>query len=618
MKNKIDFRKGSPGKLLIKMAVPAIIAMVVNGLYYLVDAAFVGLGVGSMGLAGLGLIFPVQMFIIAWGSMLGMGTASVISVKMGENDQKSISSTIKNSIALSSVSSVIFTGICFIFQEPMLNLLGAGGDTMSYAREYIEPLQAGFISVFFSMIGFNIARSIGRAKEAGTGMMIGTLVNLILDPLFIFTFGMGVRGAALATVISRVVSTVYFYIILADTEGSIPGAWRNGKADIPGISRIIVLGLGNFIGQLCFSVIAVIVNKNLLIYGSSIDIAVYGILSRIHVFITMPLLGLSQGFQPVAGFNYGAGEFERVKKVTIISMFSAILIGGVIMLFPVVFPGNCLSLFTDEASLITSGTAPLRTTLLMLPLIGIQILTFSLFQAIGDPVRTIIVSLSRQFIFLIPLLIIFPRIYGAEWNMGCISRRGCCCSVIVGFDAAAYSKKGKFRCKNGERRCNMSTLTAAEPRKRFSISILRLCVQLSFLILMFTGVINMSGWIFGLAAAAAVIAGPVFCGWICPFGFMQETTGKLGSKIRKRLNFRLPELHARLKLLRYAVLGFWIVLTAAVYQNNIIITDSILYAVLCGIIFLNLLEDGSNRDTACISCFQCLDSCPGGKKYLHF
>jgi Na+-driven multidrug efflux pump len=175
-----------------------------------------------------------------------------------------------------------------------------------------------------------------------------------------------------------------------------------------GVAAIMMLGLGNFMGQLCFSIIAVIVNKNLVIYGTDIDIAVYGILSRIHVFITMPLIGLSQGFQPIAGYNYGAGDMKRVKDVTILSVGVSIAIGIAVMIFPVAFPETFISLFTDEAALIAAGVDPLRITLMFLPLIGIQIIGFSFFQAIGDPVRTIIVSLSRQFIFLIPLLILLP------------------------------------------------------------------------------------------------------------------------------------------------------------------------------------------------------------------
>lgn len=412
MEKRIDFKSEKTGLLLAKMAVPAIISMIVNGLYYLVDAAFVGLGVGSMGLAGLGLIFPVQMFIIAWGSMLGMGTASVISVKMGENDSRSVVDTVKNAVVAALLSAAVFTGLCFAVQIPMLYALGATENTIGYALDYIKPLQSGFIFVFFSMVGFNIARSLGRAKEAGIGMTIGTVINLILDPLFIFTFDMGVKGAALATVLARVISTLYFLIILTKIEGSVLGSMKTGRLSRKVGFRIMALGLGNFMGQICFSIIAVIVNKNLTIYGTDIDLAVYGILSRIHVFITMPLLGLSQGFQPIAGFNYGAGELHRVRSVTLISIAASIIIGTVVMIFPVVFPGTFFALFTDDASLIAAGAAPLRITLILLPLIGIQIIGFSLFQAIGDPVKTIIVSLSRQFIFLIPLLLVLPRLSG--------------------------------------------------------------------------------------------------------------------------------------------------------------------------------------------------------------
>ena len=191
MKTDLKFKNDPVRKLLVKMAVPAIIAMVVNGLYYLVDTAFVGWGVGSIGLAGLAVIFPVQMFMVAWGSMIGMGTASIISRKLGENDKITSGKAAGNSIVLGALSGILFTFLTVKFQSPMISGLGATENTFLPAQEYIATLQWGFLFVFLSMVGFNLLRTQGEAKKAAIGMLIGTLINLILDPVFIITFNMG-------------------------------------------------------------------------------------------------------------------------------------------------------------------------------------------------------------------------------------------------------------------------------------------------------------------------------------------------------------------------------------------------------------------------------------------
>ena len=407
---ELDLKNGSINLLLRKMAVPAILAMVVNGLYYLVDAAFVGWGVGSGALAGLAVIFPVQMFTIAWGSMIGMGVSSVVSLKLGENEKGYANNAAAHAVQIAIVSGIVITTVTLAMKEPILTGLGVTPGTYATASEYLGTLQFGFIFVFLSMVGFNTARSQGMAKAAGKGMFIGTLINLALDPAFIFIFGMGVRGAALATVIARGFSTLYFVLLLNRKQIDVALKPINGRFDPSLIRRILFLGAGNFLGQISFSVIALVINRTLRELGTDIDLAVYGILARIHVFITMPLLGLAQGFQPIAGFSYGRGDRRRTREVLKKTMIVAVLMGAVMLVWPLFFPEKVLSLFCDENLVISEGIAPLRTTLLLLPLIGVQIVGFSLFQAVDDPTRTIIISLSRQVIFLVPLLIILPMI----------------------------------------------------------------------------------------------------------------------------------------------------------------------------------------------------------------
>ena len=412
MKDNLDFGTGRLGSLLGRMAVPAVVSMVVNGLYYLVDAAFVGWGAGAPALAGLAVVFPIQMFMIAWGSMIGMGTASVISIHMGENRIEEAQKAVKASVISSLISGIVFTAAAFCFQQQMLESLGAGRANYEHAYNYAVWLQPGFVFVFLSMSGFNILRAQGLAKEAGAGMLLGTVVNLVLDPIFIFGFKMGTSGAALATVVARIVSTLYFILIIGKTGLPLQLCLKNSRLSRNTTGRIFGLGLGNFLGQVCFSIVAVIINNKLKKIGTDTDFAVYGILSRIHVFITMPLIGLAQGFQPIAGYNYGAGNTERVGKITRITAITAVLTGTLMFILPAAFPETVLGLFCRESTLIAAGIVPLRITLLMLPVIGLQILGFSFFQAVGNTKKTVIVSMSRQFFLLIPMLLVLPAVIG--------------------------------------------------------------------------------------------------------------------------------------------------------------------------------------------------------------
>ena len=366
-KKKQDLENDPPGRLLASLAVPSIIAMMVNGLYYLVDAAFVGWSEGGMALAGLATIFPLQMFMIAWGTMLGMGAASLISRRMGEAKNQKARNVAGSGVFLALLSGVILTVLSILFRPALLNLLGATEVTRIPARSYLIGLEPGFVFVFLSMVGFNLVRAEGMAKEAGIGMLLGSLVNLVLDSVFLFVLHTGVIGAAWATVLARVLSTLYIAFVLAKKKNVL--GLRLGRMNASDSARIFSLGIGMFLSQVGLSVLAVLMNRSLRRMGSATDIAAFGILSRIHVFVTMPLLGLAQGFQPIAGFN--------------------------------------------------AGTGPLRITLCLLPLIGMQVIGFSYFQALGNPAGTLILSLSRQVLFLIPFLMIFPVYWGMNglWSV---------------------------------------------------------------------------------------------------------------------------------------------------------------------------------------------------------
>ncbi len=409
-KKKQDLENDPPGRLLASLAVPSIIAMMVNGLYYLVDAAFVGWSEGGMALAGLATIFPLQMFMIAWGTMLGMGAASLISHRMGEAKNQEARNAAGSGVFLALLSGVILTVLSLVFRPALLNLLGATEVTRIPARSYLIGLEPGFVFVFLSMVGFNLVRAEGLAKEAGMGMLLGSLVNLVLDPVFLFVLHTGVIGAAWATVLARVLSTLYIVFVLAKKKNVL--GLRLGRVTASDAARIFSLGIGMFLSQVGLSVLAVLMNRSLRRMGSAADIAAYGILSRIHVFVTMPLLGLAQGFQPIAGFNAGAGRWDRVNKLTWLTFLTAVIFGAAMLIPSMTIPGTLMHAFTADTDVIAAGTGPLRITLCLLPLIGMQVIGFTYFQALGNPAGTLILSLSRQVLFLIPFLMIFPVYWG--------------------------------------------------------------------------------------------------------------------------------------------------------------------------------------------------------------
>ena len=408
----LDLKHEPIGVLLRKMAVPAIIAMVVNGLYYLVDAAFVGWGVGSGALAGLAIVFPVQMFVIAWGSMLGMGVAAIIAQTLGRDDESGARSAAANAVLLALASGILISFGSAAGGRAFLYRIGATEGTIDAAFAYLSALQFGFPFVFLSMVGFNVARAQGNAEHAKRGMILGTIVNLALDPIAIFVLDMGVAGAAWATVVARVLSSVFFFVLFRPARVRVALRIAIGTIDPAVAIRIIVLGFGSFVGQISFSIVAVLVNRALRSIGSDIDLAVYGILSRVHVFSTMPFLGLAQGFQPIAGFGYGSGAWDRFRAVLRRTLIIGYVVGVLLGALVILFPREIFALFSNEVGLTNAGVAPLRISLAAFPLIWMQLLGVAYFQAIDRALQTLIVSLSRQIIFLVPLLIVIPRSMG--------------------------------------------------------------------------------------------------------------------------------------------------------------------------------------------------------------
>ncbi|MEA2021210.1 MAG: MATE family efflux transporter [Candidatus Caldatribacteriota bacterium] len=399
-------------KLLISLSVPATMGMIVNALYNLVDTIFVGRGVGAIAIGALTVSFPIQMIIMAFAIMIGMGSASAISRSLGAKNVERADNVTGNSF----VSIVFFSSVIAIlgltFTEPLLRLVGATDTIMPYARDYITIIFYGSVFRSFAMSTNNLIRAEGNAKVAMISMIIGAGSNIVLDPIFIFIFKLGVKGAALATIIAQFFAFLYIMRYLYSGKSSLKVKFHHLKPRLDIIKEIITVGMASFFRHISGGIAGIIINSSLSILGGDIALIVIGILHRVTMFIFMPLFGVVQGMQPIIGFNYGAKKYERVKETIKISILVTTVMATIGWLFIELFPSLIFNIFTSESEVIEKGIPVIRIVISMIPVIGIQIVGAALFQSLGKAVPTLILSLLRQVLLFIPLVIILPRVFG--------------------------------------------------------------------------------------------------------------------------------------------------------------------------------------------------------------
>ena len=413
MKSKRELLlNGNITSLLFKFSAPAVIGMVTGALYNIVDTIFVGRGVGYLAIAALSIVLPLQLIIIGIGTMTGVGGASIVSRALGRNRKDIAQNVFGNAVVLNFLISAFCMVFIYIFMDKCLVFFGASPQVLPYARDYTSIILAGFIFFSFSISGNNYIRAEGNPRAAMYAMAIGAIINIILDPIFIFVFGMGIKGAAVATVISQVISSMYviLYILFG---GSI---FRLNisifKVKFSAMKEILSLGFPSFMRSAMASIITLIFNKLLLFYGSDMYIAIMGIGLRMISLIQMPLIGITQGFSTIVSFNYGAKLYTRVKKVLGMAVIWTIVIAGVGFLAMMIFPRFVISLFSSDANLINEGINILRIVVVFLPIIGVQILGGGFFQAVGKAAPALIITISRQVLFLIPAAFLLPLIFG--------------------------------------------------------------------------------------------------------------------------------------------------------------------------------------------------------------
>jgi MATE family, multidrug efflux pump len=412
MKNEHILANDDIKKLLLKLSLPATAGMMVMALYNVVDTIFVGRGVGTLAIAGLSIVFPVQMVVLAIGQMIGLGSASVISRSLGAGDKEKANRVLGSAVTFTFIISLLMTISGLIFIDPLLKIFGVTPAIYPYAYDYMKIILLGTLFFAFAMSTNNIIRSEGQAKVAMTSMIIGAGLNIILDPIFIFVFDMGVMGAAVASVLAQIVAVIYVIFFFQSGKSTLHLKFCCLGLDLKLIKEVVTIGFSAFARHIAGSLIFIAVNNTLKVYGGDMSIAAYGIIMRLLRFLFMPMFGIAQGLQPIVGFNYGARRIEKVQKAYKIAITSASVLALSGFIIIQLFSRLLFGIFTDDKELIEIGSNAIRLMVLAVPLVGFQMVGTVVFQALGKALPALILSMSREIIILIPLILILPGFMG--------------------------------------------------------------------------------------------------------------------------------------------------------------------------------------------------------------
>lgn len=399
--------------LLYKFSVPAVIGMVVNASYNIIDRIFIGRGVGFLGIAGVTVCFPFMILIMAFGMLIGLGTTALISIRLGQQKRAEAEAIMANGMMLLIGISLLLTvgGLSFI--NPLLHLFGATPEALPYAVEYMRIILFGAV---FQGIGFgmnNFIRAEGNPRIAMLTMIIGAVINTLLDPIFIFVLGLGLKGAALATIFSQAVSGIWVLCYFLYGNSVLKIRLGNLKIQPLVVKQILAIGSAPFAMQVAASIMNIIMNNSLVANGGDVAISAMGIVNSIGMMILMPIIGINQGAQPIIGYNYGARLYKRVKEALRTGIITASIIVLLGYIATRIYPEALIRLFNNEDdALIQMGVQALTIFFIFLPIIGFQIVSSGYFQAVGKPKEAMILSLSRQVLLLIPALLILPRFFG--------------------------------------------------------------------------------------------------------------------------------------------------------------------------------------------------------------
>lgn len=402
------------GKLLMQYAIPAIIAMTASSLYNMVDSIFIGHGVGPLAISGLAITFPLMNLAAAFGSLVGVGASTLISVKLGQKDYTTAQHILGNVVSLNLLIGLLFTLVSLLFLDPILYFFGASDATLPYARDYMITILLGNV-ITHMYLGLNsVLRSAGHPQKAMAATILTVVINTLLDPLFIYTFHMGIRGAAIATVLAQVISLCWLIKIFCNKNELLHLKRGIYRLKTTLVENIIGIGLAPFFMNLASCFIVILINKGLKLYDGDLAIGAFGIVNRIVFLFVMIVMGLNQGMQPIAGYNFGAQHYHRVNQVMKYTVIAATIVTTTGFLVGELMPELAVSAFTTDAQLIQLSAKGLQVVVLFFPIIGFQMVTSNFFQSIGMAKKAIILSLSRQVLILIPCLLILPLFWGVK------------------------------------------------------------------------------------------------------------------------------------------------------------------------------------------------------------
>ena len=400
------------GRLLMQYALPAIVAMVAASLYNMVDSIFIGQGVGALAIAGLAITFPFMNLSAAFGAAIGVGSCTFISMKLGQRDYAIANKILGNCMMLNIVVGLCFGGICLLFLDPILSFFGASDNTLPYARDYMQIILCGnvFTHLYFGLNA--VLRSASKPRHAMYATIFTVVVNTILDPIFIYGLDLGIRGAAFATVLSQFLALSWQWRLFSNKNELLHFDYSLFRLDKPIVKNIIGIGISPFAMNACSCLVVIFVNTCLMKHGGDLAVGAYGIANRIGFVFVIVAMGVNQGMQPIAGYNYGAQNYDRLRKVVKLAISCATVVCTVGFLVAMFAAHPCARLFTKDESLINLASTAIRMMMMMFPIVGFQIVVTSFFQSIGKAKVSMFLSLSRQLLFLVPALAIFSEIWG--------------------------------------------------------------------------------------------------------------------------------------------------------------------------------------------------------------
>ncbi len=402
----------SIGKLLIKQSVPASIGFLIMSIYSIVDTIYVGRWIGPLAIGAITVVMPISFLISSIGMAIGVGGASVISRALGSKNRRRALMTFGNMVNATLHFAIVLVVLGSIFDEEILRVFGGKGDILPYAQEYFRVLLYGIPFLAWAMMSNNVIRAQGRPKVAMLVMVIPAVINIILDPIFIIVFKMGLAGAAWATTISYVISASYALYFFLKGDSEITFVLKYFKINFGLLKEIFSIGSITLARQGSISLLIVVLNQTLFSYAGEMGISVYGIVNRVMMFALFPVIGIVQGFLPIAGYNYGAKNSKRVRLSINTSIKYALGLAGIILVLILVFSDHVVTAFTTDDVLIKESSFALIFVFLMSPLIAVQMVGSGYFQAIGKALPALLLTMTKQGFFLIPLVIIMPRIFG--------------------------------------------------------------------------------------------------------------------------------------------------------------------------------------------------------------